>query len=90
GLYDDYLKGGIDRRDFLRKLALYAGGTAAALMLLPQLESKAAGGTAKGTRDEGQGTREEGLASEYVSFPVEGGEMKAYLARPDDGKKHPA
>jgi len=85
GLYDDYLKGGIDRRDFLRKLALYAGSTAAALMLLPQLESRAA--TAPAHKEL---KTEEGLATEYVTFPVEGGEMKAYLARPDDGKKHPA
>ena len=38
-LYDDYKSGSIDRRDFLKKLALYAGGTAAAATLLPLLEN---------------------------------------------------
>ena len=37
-LYDDYTQGGIDRRDFLRKLTLYAGSTAAALTLVSLLE----------------------------------------------------
>ena len=37
-LYEDYLHGGIDRRDFLRKLTPYAGSTAAALTLVSLLE----------------------------------------------------
>lgn len=84
GLYADYRKGSIDRRDFLRKLALYAGGTAAAASLLPMIENGALASQPDANR------MEEGLVTEYVSFPIEGGTMKAYLARPDDGKKHPA
>jgi carboxymethylenebutenolidase len=37
-LYKDYRNGGTDRRSFLKKLTLFAGGTAAALALLPVLE----------------------------------------------------
>jgi hypothetical protein len=37
-LFEDYKKGGLDRRNFLKKLSLYAGGTASAAALLPLLE----------------------------------------------------
>jgi hypothetical protein len=33
-LYEDYKKGLTNRRDFIRKLAMFAGSTAAALALL--------------------------------------------------------
>jgi carboxymethylenebutenolidase len=62
---------------------LYAGGTAAAASLLPMLENGTYAAQPETFR------MEEGLASEYVNFPVEGGTMKAYMARPDDGKKYP-
>ena len=37
-LLQDYKRGGINRRDFLRKLTIYAGSTAAAAALLPLLD----------------------------------------------------
>ena len=37
-LYDKYKRGSIDRRMFLKELVLTAGGTAAALAILPELE----------------------------------------------------
>lgn len=37
-LYSEYSNGRIDRRQFLKKLALLTGGTAAAYSLLPVLE----------------------------------------------------
>ena len=37
-IYDDYRQGRTNRRDFIRKLAMFAGSTAAALALLPVLE----------------------------------------------------
>ncbi|MFO7923997.1 MAG: dienelactone hydrolase family protein [Bacteroidales bacterium] len=37
-IYDHYRQGKTGRREFLRKLSLYAGGTATALALLPMLE----------------------------------------------------
>ena len=39
-LYDEYTKGLLGRREFLKKLAILAGGTAAANILLPLLENK--------------------------------------------------
>jgi carboxymethylenebutenolidase len=41
-LYEEYSHGSLDRRDFLKKLALIAGGTAAANALLPLLERNSA------------------------------------------------
>ena len=35
-LYDEYTDGGLTRREFLEKLSLLVGGTAAALALLPK------------------------------------------------------
>ena len=42
-LFDDYLHKALDRREFLSKLVLLAGGTAAAFALLPLLERNHAG-----------------------------------------------
>ena len=39
-LYDDYTNGLLDRREFIKKLAFLAGGTAAAIALLPLIENK--------------------------------------------------
>jgi carboxymethylenebutenolidase len=39
-LYDEYTHGGMDRRDFLRRLGRIAGGAAAAAALLPLLENR--------------------------------------------------
>jgi carboxymethylenebutenolidase len=38
-LYDEFTHSTIDRRDFLTRLAEFAGGTSAAVALLPQLEN---------------------------------------------------
>jgi carboxymethylenebutenolidase len=37
-LYDDYTNGLLDRREFIKKLAVLAGGTAAAIAFLPLIE----------------------------------------------------
>jgi len=39
-LYDEYTHGGMDRREFLLRLARAAGGAAAATVLLPMLENR--------------------------------------------------
>ena len=41
GLYKDYKIGNIDRRSFLKRLAIITGSTGAALALLPVLEDNA-------------------------------------------------
>lgn len=82
-LYDDYTKGGIDRRDFLRKLTLYAGGTAAALTIVSLLEGNNAAAAVNPDGDVK-------INSEMITYPGETGEMKAYLSRPLQEKKYPA
>lgn len=83
-LFEGYKRGGINRRDFLRKLTLYAGSTAAATALLPLLMDNHALATTPPPVDEA------GLVTEFISYSVEGGEIKAYLARPEEQKKYPA
>jgi carboxymethylenebutenolidase len=82
-LYENYRKGDTNRRDFLRKLALYAGGTAAAASFLPQLEEEyeSVNGLQKSDPD---------MFAEFIKYPGATGEMKAYLARPGAKKKYPA
>ncbi len=81
-LYKGYTNGGLDRREFLKTLAKLAGGTAAAVALLPFLESsygKAQIVPADDSR----------LHTEYVKYPGETGDVRAYLARPKGEEKLP-
>jgi len=78
-LYEEYARGAIGRREFIGGLARLAGGMAAAAALLPGLE---AGETAQAVpKDDPR------LETGYVKYPVEGGEMKAYQARPKGAAK---
>jgi len=82
-LYEDYRKGRTSRRQFLKKLALVAGSTAAAVALMPVLEDnhiKAAG----------KSVQEDGLITKFVKYPGVTGEMQAFFARPEKGDKFPA
>jgi carboxymethylenebutenolidase len=82
-LYKDYRSGKTDRRTFIRKLTMVAGSTASALALLPILEANQA---------ESEIAKQEypDLVTEFIKYPAETGEMRAYLARPSKGKKFPA
>ena len=82
-LYDDYTQGGIDRRDFLRKLTLYAGSTAAALTLVSLLEENNATAAIPPDGDNK-------IYSDMITYPGETGDIKAYLSRPLEEKKYPA
>jgi len=79
-LYGRYARGGMDRREFLGRLAALAGGTAAAAALLPALEGGAAGGQMVPADDAR-------LETGYVKYPIEGGEMRAYSAKPKGAGK---
>jgi len=79
-LYGAYARGGMDRREFLGRLAAIAGGTAAAAALLPALEGGAAGGQMV-PKDDAR------LETGYVKYPIEGGEMRAYSAKPKGAAK---
>lgn len=81
-LYDAYKRGQIDRRDFLKKLAIYAGGTAAAASILPILEKGDV--MAAGLQDD------PGLVTAFITYPGETGDVRAFLARPEAEKKYPA
>lgn len=82
-LIDDYRHGGIDRRKFLKKLAVYAGSTTAAMALIPLVEANFAEWANKQDSDPD-------LVTEFIKYPGETGDVKAYLARPKISKKHPA
>ncbi|HBH84830.1 MAG: carboxymethylenebutenolidase [Bacteroidetes bacterium GWE2_41_25] len=82
-LYDDYKQGRTSRRDFIRKLTLFAGSTAAAMSLLPVLEDNSLK-AASSVQDDGD------LITEFIKYPAEAGEMRGFLARPKKGKKFPA
>jgi carboxymethylenebutenolidase len=82
-LIDDYRRGGIERRGFLKKLAVYAGSTAAAMAFIPILEEKYTNGNMLQEDDPD-------LVTEFIKYPGETGEVRAYLARPKAAKKYPA
>lgn len=82
-LYEEYREGGTDRRDFLKKLTAYVGSTAAAMAFIPILEEKYSDGTLMQTTDSD-------LITEFIKYPAETGEMRAYLAMPKKKKKYPA
>jgi len=82
-LYNDYRHGRTDRRAFIRKLAMVAGSTAAALALLPVLEENSLKASNSFQEDPD-------LVTEFIKYPGETGEIRAFMARPKEGKKFPA
>jgi carboxymethylenebutenolidase len=79
-LFDEYRQGRINRRDFVRKLAFITGSSAAAMALLPVLELKSTQST-QNAQD---------VKTEFIKYPGETGEVKAFMAWPETGKKFPA
>jgi carboxymethylenebutenolidase len=82
-IYGDYRQGRTNRRDFIRKLAMVAGSTAAALALLPVLEENELLASSALQDDPD-------LVTEFIKYPGETGDMRPFLARPKAGKKFPA
>jgi carboxymethylenebutenolidase len=82
-IYNDYRQGRIDRRDFLRKLAVFTGSSAAAMALLPVFEENSMKSSASLQDDPD-------LITEFIKYPGVTGEMRAFMARPKSGKKFPA
>lgn len=81
-LYDEYTAGSIDRREFLKKLAVLAGGVAAVSALLPQLERNYAMAEVVAKDDPR-------LDTKYIKYSGETGEVRASFARPKGDKKLP-
>ena len=79
-LYTDYKEGRTDRRTFLKKLAIAAGSSAAALALLPAL----------GEANDFVPLQDDELVSQFVSYPAPKMEIKAFLSHPKKAGKFPA
>ncbi|MFI5133452.1 MAG: dienelactone hydrolase family protein [Chitinophagales bacterium] len=80
-LYDEYTHKPLSRQEFLQRLAIIAGGTAAAMTILPMIEVNYANAAI---------TKSEELFTERVTYPGVNGDMQAYIARPKEEKKYPA
>lgn len=80
-LYDEYTHKPLSRQEFLRRLAVLAGGTAAAMTILPLLEVNYANAAV---------TKDEDLFTERITYPGINGDMQAYVARPKAEKKYAA
>ena len=81
-LYDEYTHELLDRREFLRRLSVLAGSTAAAIALLPLLENNNAKAEVV-PKDDSR------LYTEHMKYPGATGEVLAYLARPKGDEKIP-
>jgi carboxymethylenebutenolidase len=82
-LYDRFTHGGMNRREFLDRLAELAGSAAAAVALLPLLQNDYAR-AAIVAPDDGR------LAAERVSYEWRKGKIASYLVRGKSGQKRPA
>jgi carboxymethylenebutenolidase len=82
-LYDDYIHGGINRRDFFARLTALVGSTAAATAAISLLQSDFALAQTVPADDSR-------LITETVSFDSPKGKISGYLARPKAKNKRPA
>lgn len=80
-LYDEYTHAPLSRNEFIRRLTLLTGSTAAAMAVLPLIEVNQAKAVITGSEE---------LFTEYITYPGVNGEMKAYVARPKEMKEYPA
>ncbi len=78
-LYDEYTHKPLSRNEFLRRLVLLTGSTAAAMAVLPMIEVNQAHAAI---------TPDQDLFTERISYPGVNGEMQAYVARPKEEKKY--
>ena len=78
-LYDEYTHKPLSRKTFIKRLIHLTGSSAAAMSLLPLLESDYAHNFLT-TPDE--------LFTEYITYAGASGEMKAYVARPKEEKPY--
>lgn len=78
--YQEYSKGTMNRRDFLKVSSSLAGGAALALSLLASENAEAQVIDPADSR----------LESSELSYPTPKGSYKAYMARPKGTKKYPA
>jgi carboxymethylenebutenolidase len=77
-LYDAYTHASLSRKDFMKQLAVLAGGTALALTILPMLENNYAEAATPVDAD---------LMEEHITYPGVDGQVKAFSARPKGKEK---
>jgi carboxymethylenebutenolidase len=82
-LFDEYTHKPLSRNEFIRRLTLITGSTAAALSVLPLLETNYAYAATISSEDDR-------ILTSYVTYMGDGVEMRAYLARPKNTDKLPA
>ncbi len=82
-LYNDYRNGKVGRREFIRKMAIFTGGTAAALSIFPSLKNNS-------VKAATIGKEELDIHAEFITYPGATGDVRALLARPKVDKKLPA
>ena len=82
-LYNDYVRGGMHRRDFMERLAQLAGGSGAALALLPLLQANHAEAQIIPESDSR-------LTISRAEYGAGADRISGYLARPKEGGKRPA
>ncbi|MEI8189646.1 MAG: dienelactone hydrolase family protein [candidate division NC10 bacterium] len=81
-LYNEYTHGLLDRREFLKRSSILAGGTAAASALLTFLEQNYA-------KAEVVPKNDSRLNTDDIKYPGATGDVRAYLARPKGDEKLP-
>jgi carboxymethylenebutenolidase len=79
-LYDEYTHKPLQRRDFIKRLAVLVGSSAAAYAVLPMLENNYANAAITEPDDKR-------LKSQMVEIETKSGILKAYLAQPIKQKK---
>jgi len=82
-LYDRFTHGALSRRDFMERLTLLAGSTAAANGLLPLLQNNYALAQMVPPADQR-------LRAERVAYEAQGRKLGGYVARPAQPGKYPA
>ena len=82
-LYEKYSKDYLNRREFLKRLAVLAGGTAAAVTLLPLIQKSFVHAQVVPKNDPR-------LDIDNITYPAPTGPMNAHFARPKGDKKYPA
>ena len=82
-LWDDFTHGGMNRRDFLDRLATLTGSTAAAAALLPLLRNDYARAAVVADNDAR-------LAIDRVAYESPKGKINGYLVRPKAKGRRPA
>jgi carboxymethylenebutenolidase len=78
-LYDEYTHKPLSRKEFLNRLTLLTGSTAAAMAVLPFIEVN---------QEKAAITPDDDLFTERISYPGVNGDMQAYVARPKEEKKY--